>query len=107
MVFLCLVSDRGNDNWLIKYEQATTQGNGGTGEKEVIITVTFYVFFMIFQSESEFLFPSLDSESLQKEGLVLMERICSIGANSFLEELILVRREAKMKMAELLQSMSP
>ena len=33
----------------------------------------------------EFLFPSLDSESLQKEGLVLMERICSMEQILFLK----------------------
>ena len=28
LILLYLFTDRGNDNWLIKYEQATTQGNG-------------------------------------------------------------------------------
>ena len=35
-----------------------------------------------------------------KQGLLLKERICSIGANSFLEELTPLGRAAKMKNAE-------
>ena len=55
LLLLYLFTDRGNDNWLIKYEQATTQGNGDG--KEVgcrqIRPRDYKTFFMLNLAEHE------------------------------------------------------
>ena len=50
---------------------------------------------------SDFLLISLDNASLTKWGLSERKQFAPRGANSFLSELTLTEKEAKMKMAEL------